>query len=308
MKKLILLLLLSFSVFAEETDLTKIKDDKLRDVIIEEKKIKIERDKLELEKDQMDFKQDKLEAEIEYLQTLKRKRQLENELKKEVDNVTYLDDPITNTSITITDRKIVFPEEIDDGTGNFISDQIAFFNRQSNKPIFLIMDVCYGGSVSEGEIILTAIKSSRSKIYIIVKQIAASMCAIIAGHNKHSYTLPNAIILHHQLSGYSRGNTSEQESDAQFTREWEERLLTPIAIKMGITYKEFIKQMYKNSPKGDWTIFGDQAVKLKWIKDKVTTIVDISITKKVEQFQMQQKPMFKFKSNKPYNIYWIKRK
>jgi len=41
---------------------------------------------------------------------------------------------------------------------------------------------------------------------------------------------------------------------------------------MGITSDEFIEMMYKKTVSGDWTEFGDDAVKLKWADHVVSRI------------------------------------
>ena len=167
MKKTILIFLMSTAFLFASAPLTekeKIDIEKTK-IEIEEKKIQIEKDKLELEKEKLELKKEKLEAEMDLMKTLKKKRAMLKELTPAV----VFGKPVRNKTITISSRKITMPEVIEDKHGNFIADQISYYNRQNRKPIFLVMDYCYGGLVSEGEIILTAVKSSKAPVYVIVK-------------------------------------------------------------------------------------------------------------------------------------------
>ena len=49
--------------------------------------------------------------------------------------------------------------------------------------------------------ILKAMEGSAAPVYVVVKSFAASMAANIATQSKKSFAYPNAIILHHQISG-----------------------------------------------------------------------------------------------------------
>jgi ATP-dependent Clp protease protease subunit len=58
--------------------------------------------------------------------------------------------------------------------------------------------------------------------------------------------------------------------------EWTQRILQPVADKMGLTLEEFIAQMYEQNSVGDWAEFADAAQKLGWVTDIVVDIRDES--------------------------------
>jgi ATP-dependent Clp protease protease subunit len=185
----------------------------------------------------------------------------------------YLRDPFVNGKLTISDRRIELNGVIWEDTAKHIIEQIEFYNNKNAEyPIFLVIDTCYGGSVMEGMQILKAMHNSRSPVYVVVKSFSASMCAVITTLANQSFALPDAVFIHHQVWNLSFGNRTEQREQLKILEEWTERLLRPVAEKMGLNLDEFIKQMYVHNSVGDWMEFADAAVKLKWVNHVVTDI------------------------------------
>jgi len=185
----------------------------------------------------------------------------------------YLRDPFVNGKLTISDRRIELNGVIWGDTAKRLIEQIEFYNNKNAEyPIFLVIDTCYGGSVMEGMQILKAMHNSRSPVYVVVKSFSASMCAVITTLANQSFALPDAVFIHHQAMNFSFGNRTEQREQLKILEEWTERLLRPVAEKMGLSLDEFIKQMYVHNAVGDWEEFADAAVKLKWVNHVVTDI------------------------------------
>ena len=191
-----------------------------------------------------------------------------------------LDNPLRGNRLVISDRRIELNGPIGAETSEHISTRINFYNNKDpKKPIFIVIDNSPGGSVMSGYKILRAMEGSEAPIYVVVKQFAASMAATIATLADHSVAYPNAIILHHQLSSGMMGNLTQQRESLKEMEEWWRRLADPIAKKMGITREEFIKRMYEDVSSGDWSEFGDNAQKLKWIDHIVDEIHETSLVK-----------------------------
>ncbi len=133
--------------------------------------------------------------------------------------------------------------------------------------------------------ILKAMQGSQAPIHVVVKSFAASMAAGITTLAEASYAYPNAIILHHQISStvIASMNLTEQKEFYEESQRWWKRLAQPIAKKMGITTKQFIKDMYENSSSGDWMEFADEAHKLKWVDHVVSRIRETSRLKNPDQ-------------------------
>jgi ATP-dependent Clp protease, protease subunit len=144
-----------------------------------------------------------------------------------------------------------------------------------------VIDESPGGSVMAGYRIQKAMESSDAPIHVVVKSFAASMAAGITTLAQHSYAYPNAVILHHQISStlFGQLNLTEQAEVVKESQRWWARFGTPIAQKMGVTTDEFIKQMYAHNSAGDWSEFGEDAAKLKWVDHIVQGIEETSFTK-----------------------------
>ena len=201
-------------------------------------------------------------------------RDLEDKWRDEVNTpVTYTIEPFKDGVLTVSDRRIDLNGAIVSGTADAICDRIDYFNNQNRKlPIFIIINNSPGGSVMAGYRILKSIETSDAPVHVVVKSFAASMAATIATLAPHSYAYPNAIILHHQMSGGASGNMTNMEQEIATMQEWERRLAEPIAKKMGITVAQFKEKMYAAKKSGDWDEFADKALQLKWIDHLVNEI------------------------------------
>lgn len=184
----------------------------------------------------------------------------------------YPDKPFKDGVLSISLRRIELNGPIFSGAADYVCQRLDYFNNQSDKPIFLVIDDCPGGSAIEGFQMVQAIKRSKAPVHVVVKRMAASMAAIITTLADHSYCYPDALILHHQASSVLMGNGRDIEDQVRQFKEISDRLLGAVAKKLGISEKEFTDQMYKNRASGDWELFGDQAVKQGWVEHVATTI------------------------------------
>ncbi len=192
----------------------------------------------------------------------------------------YLEKPLQGKQIVVSDRRIALNGPIHSETADYISERINYFNNKDQKlPIFIVIDYSPGGSVMSGYKILKAMEGSEAPIHVIVKSFAASMAACITTLADTSYAYPNALVLHHQISGFAYGNLTQQREFVEEAEEWWRRLAGPVAKKMGIGLEEFIEQMYSNSSSGDWTEFADKARNLKWVDHIIEEVRETSLIK-----------------------------
>jgi ATP-dependent Clp protease protease subunit len=229
--------------------------------------------KMKLEEAKWQLKISKLQSEIEVLETTKRRDKYVNT------EPVYLDNPLTDKgSLVISDRRISINGTIRKATAVEISEKINYFNnKDSKKPIFIVIDSSPGGSAMAGYLILKAMKGSKAPIYVVLKGYAASMAAIIVTLADKSYAYAHATILHHQPSSRSYGNLTKQKENYEQLKEWWIEFGGATASKMGITLEEFKAEMYKHSSDGDWRELAINAQKLNWVNHIVDTIVDTSI-------------------------------
>ena len=219
-----------------------------------------------------------LMAEISEIETQKKRDNYANA------EPVYLDNPLKkNGALVISDRRIPFNGPVTSTLADRVTTRINYFNNKDpKKPIFIVIDDSPGGSVMAGYRILKAMEGSEAPIYVVVKSFAASMAATITTLAEKSFVYPNAIMLHHQISQsftFSSMNLTEQKENVEDLKKWWARLADPIAEKMGITSDEFIEMMYKKTVTGDWTEFGDDAVKLKWADHVVSRIHETALLK-----------------------------
>ncbi|MEJ6561614.1 MAG: ATP-dependent Clp protease proteolytic subunit [Akkermansiaceae bacterium] len=194
----------------------------------------------------------------------------------------YLDNPLREDgTLVISDRRIPFNGAVTSSLAESVTTRINYFNNKDpKKPIFIVIDSSPGGSVMAGYRILKAMEGSEAPVYVVVKSFAASMAACITTLAERSFAYPNAVILHHQISStyfYTSMNLTDQKEAYEDMQRWWHRLADPISAKMGITSDEFIEQMYEKTKSGDWTEFGDDAKKLKWVDTIVSRIHETAL-------------------------------
>ena len=234
----------------------------------------------------------RLAAEITTLETQKKRDAYANA------KPVYLENPLNDDgALVISDRRIGLNGPITLRTADHITTRINYFNNKDNKqPIFIVIDASPGGSVMAGYRILKAMEGSSAPVYVVVKSFAASMAASICTLAEKSFAYPNAVFLHHQISTtyfFTSLNLTEQKEAYEEATQWWDRLASPIAEKMGISTEELIKKMYAKSSSGDWTEFGTEAKKLKWVDHIVERIHETSL--------LQNPDIVKPESSKAYH-------
>jgi ATP-dependent Clp protease, protease subunit len=278
---------------------------------------------MQLQMMKMEFERSKLSVEMSTLERQIATRTQQQEWDSQVNQPKkYLKDPFVGGQLIISDRKIVLDGIIWPGVASDIVERIQYYNNKSTEyPIFLVIDYSPGGSVMEGTRIVNAMKKSRAPVYVVVKSLAASMAAVITTLADRSYALPDAIILHHQVWGISFGNRTEQREQMKFLDEWSERILGPVAEKMGISLNELVRKMYQHNSVGDWIEFANAAIQYKWVDELIEDIRDLSYTKQPaepeteddfffimaqqEKIDAQGKPYVKLPRLRPMDVYHL---
>ena len=264
----------SDATIAYEDELLKL----TRESTLEKEKVAKLSIEFEAKKLEWDLKRSRLSAEIEELK-------VEKEREAYVDHKpVYLDNPLTDdNTLVISDRRIALNGPILQKTADYITTRINYYNnKDSKKPIFIVIGSSPGGSVMAGYRIMKAIDGSKATVYVVLKSYAASMAAAMVTLAKKSFAYPNAVILHHQISNtfyLTRLNLTQQKEYYTETEKWWDRLAKPIAKKMGITPEEFVKKMYEKSSDGDWSEFASDAKKLNWVDHIIDRIEETSLLK-----------------------------
>lgn len=191
----------------------------------------------------------------------------------------YLNEPLRpEGTLVVSDRCINLNGVITPWKASYVTDQIGYFNnKDSSKPIFIVIDSSPGGGVMSGSRILKAMENSQAPVYVVVKAFAASMAALITTLATKSYAYPNAVILHHQPWTFTSGNLRELKEEYEEMKEWWKRLGGRVAQKMGLSLDKLDKRLYEKSARGDWTEFADNAKQLKWVDHIIEGIADSAI-------------------------------
>lgn len=274
-----------------------------------------------LEVSRLSFESSKLKVEQMRLADRITQIRKEQEFHELVDKpMRYLTAPYQDGHLVISDRQIEINQVILPGTADYVIERLEFFNNKSEEyPIFLVFGYCPGGSVMEGSRILKAMANSRAPVYVVVKAFAASMAATITTLAERSFAYPDAMLLHHQVWGFSFGNRTEQREQMELLEAWTDRILTPIAEKMELTLDELIAKMYEQNSTGDWVEFADEAQKLGWVTDIVVDIRDESQMNKPSATEEEYLYMAQYKEEvdaegqrfvrvprlRPFDVYYL---
>lgn len=194
----------------------------------------------------------------------------------------YLKEPLVDGTLYISDRRIDFNGPVTPELASWVCEQINFYNNKDTEyPIFIVIDDSPGGSVLAGYQIQKAMQSSRAPVYVVVKGMAASMAAVIATTAERSYCFEHTKVLHHQIStGFRRSNLTVLRENMENAEKVYKMFIGPVAEKLGVSIEAFTKQMYENNSEGDWQLFGTEAVKSRWIDylvDRVEETATVSI-------------------------------
>lgn len=270
--------------------------------------------KLRLEREKLEEKVTRLRIDLD-------ERAKKEDWKSEANREPIVaKEPFANGVLTVSDRRIALNGPLFRGVADLVTERIHYFNNVSDDPIFIVIDSCPGGGVMEGYRILKAMESSKAPVHVVVKSLAASMCAIITSSAGRSFVYPSAVIIHHQPWGLTIGNITQQRENLERVKEWWRRLGEPIAKKMGVSLDEFVKRMYAKNSDGDWQEFGDEAVKIRWATNVVHEVRETGITKKPDDkrltasaslFGLEERvdatgaPYVTLPRLEPQNFYWI---
>ena len=127
---------------------------------------------------------------------------------------------------------------------------------------------------------MKAMESSKAPVYVVVKSYAASMAAMITTFAERSFCYGNTVLLQHQPSSGMKGNLTQMREGLDSVTRWTRNINDQLAKKMGMTYEEYVAEMYKHDSRGDWSEFGDGAQRWKWVTDVVDAMEETSIVRK----------------------------
>lgn len=120
-------------------------------------------------------------------------------------------------------------------------DVIAQINSLSDSasPIYLFID-SPGGSVFEGEKIISAMESAKGPVNTVCIGLCASMAAYIHQYGAQRYAYDRAILMFHDGSGGVQGEVEKMNSMLSFVRRKIEKIDNHIAARSGLPIEVFV--------------------------------------------------------------------
>ncbi len=275
---------------------------------LQEKKVELALEEVEAKYKKSKLTNEKLDRKLKLADVHSRRSQMKADIelrktrsdwKKKVNQeIKYIQKPLQDHVLYLTDRRIKLNGPIVAETGKWVSKRINYFNNQSEKyPIFIVINDSPGGSVMAGMHILKTMKSTEAPVYVVVKERAASMAAAITTLADRSFAFPDAVLLHHEIQSFMGGSLTETEESLEMMKKWWKRLATPIAKKMDLTLEEFRKRLYKENSNGNWQEFASKAKELNWVDHIVERIEDAGVREEPDEEPPSPSLMF-FKKRK----------
>lgn len=236
---------------------------------------------------ELDLKISRLEQELELaryardIARVKATETLRGLVPAAASECVYRKDPVEDGKLFISDRRIAFNGVVTPELAEYVCSRIYFYNNRSTEyPIFIVIDSSPGGSVAAGYQILKAMESSKAPVYVVVKSYAASMAAMITTLAERSFCYPGTVVLQHQPSSGMKGNLTQMRESLEQTTRWTRNINDVLAKKIGMTYEEYVAEMYRHNSRGDWSEFGEGAKKWKWVTDVVDTMEEAGVVRK----------------------------
>ncbi len=113
---------------------------------------------------------------------------------------------------------------------------------QLGKPIYLIIN-SPGGSVMDGNLIVSAIQASSVPVYTVCMQLCASMAAVIFETGTKRYMVDRSILMFHEASGGVQGQFNQMKSRLGLFDRIVNKTNHEIAKRVGIDPEVFIAKL-----------------------------------------------------------------
>jgi ATP-dependent protease ClpP protease subunit len=148
--------------------------------------------------------------------------------------------PITVSQVPIDFQRAVnlFDEVTTASVDKAIQD-LSNLDDKSNEPIYLII-ASPGGSVFDGERLISAMESTTSPVYTVCVSLCASMAAVIHQYGKERLAFDRAVLMFHDGSGSLEGKIKGMHQLLALIEGKLERSNRYIAKRSKMTYEQFL--------------------------------------------------------------------
>lgn len=136
------------------------------------------------------------------------------------------------------ERTIALFGEVESNSVDYVISRILVMEAESTKPIYLLIS-SPGGSVFDGERLLSVMESSRAPVHTVCISLCASMAAIIHQYGVQRLALDRSVLMFHDASGGLSGEVKKMQSMLNLIAYKLERTDRYIAKRSGMSYEEF---------------------------------------------------------------------
>lgn len=194
---------------------------------------------------------------------------------KEVTTVTVpteTDTALTTNKKTIkqlsinTDQIILFNTEVHEHSVNLVISEIQKLSK-TNKDIYILLD-SPGGSVFDGNRLISYIEGSTVKVYTVNTGMCASMCAQIFSHGAKRYAIDRSVLMFHQAAGGVSGRVKSMKHLLAFVDKEVRKLDAYVATRAGLTPEAFDRLV-----ENDLWLAADDSLSLKLADELVQLTV-----------------------------------
>lgn len=209
---------------------------------------------------------------------------------KEIPTLSSPVTPLVNNNKTIKkiktinldpERTILILGEVGNNALN-AAQTIKELEDQSNDPIYLILD-SPGGSVIDGNVLVSAIESSSAPVYTVCHRICASMAAVIHQYGKQRMMIDRSVLMFHQASASSQGTIDEMKSMTDFLYNYIEKTERFIANRAGMPYEQYklsnMQNIWIDSEDATQKKFNDQIISINIQSSQIVSELKQYVTK-----------------------------
>lgn len=158
-------------------------------------------------------------------------------LKVDDANIVLLDKKIKSFSIS-TEQSLYFDTEVTDVSVALAISSLEDMKKNTSKDLYLFIN-SPGGSVFDGNRLVTYIENSKRKIHTVCVTVCASMAAHLHQAGSTRLMLDNSMLMFHPAAGGARGQVENMRSLLNTIQLMVDRMDAKITKRSGLDYKEF---------------------------------------------------------------------
>lgn len=147
------------------------------------------------------------------------------------------------------------------------SQELQLLNEESQDPVYIILD-SPGGSVIDGNMLVSAIEASKAPVYTICHRMCASMAAVIHQYGKKRMMVDRSVLMFHPAAAGTQGTVEQMKSFSDFLNTYinkTERYIAKRAKMNYAAYKARIQlEIWTDAEDSTLEGFNDEIVSLKF--------------------------------------------